>query len=102
MARVGSFLREGDQLLLDLFPGEPWAGCSPRGLTRGLDLLSLRRESGGHEVEPDPTQLLLFGGEPKAIRKKRLPAAPGAPSLAKLFRKSRPCRARSSLEFYER
>ncbi len=51
---------DGDQLELDLFPGEPWSGLSPRVLTRGNKLLYLRPEPPGHEVACDPAQLELW------------------------------------------
>ncbi len=56
------FLREGEQFELDLFPGVPWGGRSPRGLTRVQISLSLRRELPRHEVmdERDPMQTDLW------------------------------------------
>ncbi len=44
--------RDGDQLRLRLFEGEPWDGLSPRVLTRGNKLLYLRPEPSLHEVMP--------------------------------------------------
>jgi len=76
-------MRDGDQSVLDLFAGVPWQGYSPRGLTRVRILLSLRREPGGHEVEPDPMQLLLglVAAAPKATRKRCPAPEDGAPLL---------------------
>ncbi len=49
------------QFELDLFPGIPWQGRSPRVLTKGRKSLSLRREPLFHEVNLDSMQLELFG-----------------------------------------
>ncbi len=73
------------QLELDLFPGEPWGGHSPRGLTRARSPLFLRPEPPGHEVEVDPLQLVLWSGPVRPHRdKKLLERSPGAPSLLPL------------------
>jgi len=53
---------DGDQFELDLYPGVPWAGRSPRGLTRvGLGFI-FNAERPSHEVmnERDPRQLDFF------------------------------------------
>ncbi len=53
---------DGDpaQLELNLFPGEPWGGRSPRALTKGSNALFLRPEPPSHEVGyADPDQLEL-------------------------------------------
>ena len=67
-----------------LFDGEPWDGQSPRALTAGQMLLSLRREPLSHEVGTDPMQLDFFRGRKEAIPRKRLRQAAGAPSLLPL------------------
>jgi len=78
-----SLLRVGDQLELDLFPGEPWGGRSPRGLTKVGKGLFLRPEPPGHEGNTDILQLSLW--PVKAGHSGRGPqAAPGAPSLLPL------------------
>ena len=81
MERRSGFLREGDQYVLDLFPGLPWAGRSPRALTQGKKLLYLRREPPGHEVEMDLTQLTLWGGSVRPPWGRRPQPAAGAPPL---------------------
>ncbi len=55
-----AFLRDGDQLFLDLLPREPWGGRSPRELTRGFALLSSRQEPPRHEVFFAADQLELW------------------------------------------
>jgi len=77
--------RVSEQLEMDLFPGEPWGGRSPRGLTRvGLGLFS-KRERQGHEVEKDPAQLDAWGLPTKATQRKRAPEqSSGAPPLLPL------------------
>ena len=82
--RLSGFLRDGDQYRLDLFPGVPWDGVSPRGLTRVQIELSSRREPPGHEVEMDPAQLLFWPVPEKATSRKRPQQAAGAPSLLPL------------------
>ena len=85
MRRTSGFLREGDQFVLDLFPGEPWDGRSPRSLTRVLTGgLFFRPEPPGHEVELDAMQLDFFRGRSKAAKKKRPPQAEGASLLLPL------------------
>ena len=82
-------LRDGDQFELDLFPGVPWGGRSPRGLTRVQISLFLRQEPPPHAVpEVDPRQLELWRDKGKGRGKKRqeLVFAPGAPSLLPLRR----------------
>ena len=85
MARVLERLpRVGDQLELDLFTGVPWSGRSPRALTKARSGLFLRREPGGHEVDPDPLQLSFWPVARKATRQKRRRQAAGAPPLLPL------------------
>ncbi len=79
-----SVLRDGDQFVLDLFPGVPWAGRSPRALTRVGSGLFLRRKPPGHEVEVDPRQLSLWQASVGAIREKSTGAERGAPPLLPL------------------
>ena len=58
-------MRDGEQLLLELdWRGEPWAGVSPRYLTKGscsVDNFSVgcpSREA--HGADADPAQFTLF------------------------------------------
>jgi len=55
-------IREREQLELVLFPGVPWDGKSPRGLTRvGLGLIFNARALEKHERSfVDPKQLELW------------------------------------------
>ncbi len=78
-----------EQLELDLFPGVPWAGRSPRGLTRVGKELYLRQEPLGHEVEVDPTQLLLWADSGGPFGGKGPDAERGAPTLLPLARTRR-------------
>jgi len=48
------------QLELGLWKDLPWAGKSPRALTRGYSFLFLRPEPPRHEVFFDPEQLELW------------------------------------------
>ncbi len=57
---MSGFLRDGDQLELDLFPGEPWNGQAPRALTKSRTALFLRPEPHRHEVFFDADQLELW------------------------------------------
>ncbi len=84
MTSSRGFLREGDQFVLDLFPGEPWGGRSPRWLTRVGSGLFLRQEPPRHEVDPDPSQLSLrlVAGRPQGRQGPRQDE--GAPSLLPL------------------
>ncbi len=84
------FLREGDQYVLDLFPGGPWGGRSPRALTRGRNGLFLRPEPRGHEVMDarDPLQYDLC--RPNVPTRKKGPSVyEGAPLLLLLKRTRR-------------
>ncbi len=76
--------RDGDQLELDLFPGVPWNGHSPRGLTKGRMVLYSKRERQGHEVDVDPMQLSLWAVSVRPPRDKRPRQAAGAPLLLPL------------------
>ena len=49
------------QLELDLFPGEPWSGHSPRALTRGhLGVIFKPQGVGARVMTPDGCQLDFF------------------------------------------
>ncbi len=74
------------QLELDLFPGVPWGGRSPRGLTRVKYSLFLRQKPPGHEVYVDPSQLEMWPVSVQATKRKKAPigSADGAPSLLPL------------------
>ncbi len=76
--------RDSDQFELDLFPGAPWGGRSPRGLTWARKALFLRRKPPGHEVDVDPAQLLLWPVAEKATVRKRRRAESFAPPLLPL------------------
>ncbi len=65
----GEYLRDGDQFRLQLFPGVPWDGQSPRALTRGGLALFLRPEPPSHEVFFDPEQLELWPVERPPMNK---------------------------------
>ncbi len=78
------FTTNSGQLELDLFPGVPWNGRSPRGLTKVKIGLYLRREPGGHEVYLDPAQLDFFRGRSKATMNKRPRQTAGASLLLPL------------------
>ena len=66
------------QLQLDLFPGVPWSGRSPRFLTRCSEALFLRREPQKDDRNRiDPDQMDLFHA---AITPPRKPSE-GAPLL---------------------
>ena len=77
--------RISDQFELDLFPGVPWGGCSPRALTRVQISLSLRQEPPSHEVYLDSAQLDFWPGGSRATkRKKAMGKQPSAPLLLPL------------------
>ncbi len=60
MRYAGGTPRNGDQLELRLFPGEPWDGRSPRALTRvgvGFILKPGGGESGDVFVDPEQYDL---------------------------------------------
>ena len=59
---------EGEQLQLELYPGVPWAGRSPRALTVARKALFLRPEPPSHEVFFDLEQLEFWQIEPAAKR----------------------------------
>ena len=93
MRKLSIIPRDGDQLELDLFPGVPWNGRSPRALTRCRNGLYLRPEPPGHEVFFDPEQLELWQADrPHRKRGPRRRAA-GAPLLVDLKRTRRGRRA---------
>ena len=75
--------RDGDQLLLDLFPGAPWAGRCPRVLTRARLGLIFKPRGQEARAGSDPTQLLFWPVASKA-HEKRGPAKGGAPLLLPL------------------
>jgi len=85
---------DGDQLRLDLFRGVPWDGQSLRGLTKVSNVLYLRREPPGHEVEPDPLQLELWPVAGRARYKKATAQRAGAPLLVEPHRRDAPGRRR--------
>ena len=99
MRTSSGILRDGDQFELDLFPGVPWRGHSPRGLTRVRSGLFLRPEPACHEVQTDSTQLDFWPGGSKATKRKRPPPAEGA-SLLLLLKSGR--RSRSLAEKFRR
>ncbi len=78
-----SFPLNSEQLELDLFPGIPWNGRSPRGLTRPHYSVFLRPEPPRHEVKMhDPAQIVLSLAEAATLKKKPLQRlAAGAPLL---------------------
>ncbi len=77
--------RDGEQLRLDLFAGEPWDGRTPRGLTRVQILLFSRQEPPSHGVYLDPAQLDFWLRSSKATKRKKAPAKQaGASSLLPL------------------
>ncbi len=89
MMRLSALLRDGDQLELDLFRGIPWAGVSPRVLTRRFIPLFLRQKPPCHEVFFDPEQLELFPRDQATQRKGPPRNAGGAPLLVDLKRTRR-------------
>ncbi len=61
MMNVELHLLDSAQLSLRLFPGEPWEGRSPRGLTRvGLGLILKAQAVKSASDFRDPLQLDLF------------------------------------------
>jgi len=77
---------DGDQFELDLYPGEPWNGRSPRVLTRVGEGLFLRPEPPRHEVIHvcDPNQLDLWREKGHTAKKAPRRGSRGAPSLLPL------------------
>ncbi len=79
MRRSGEPPPDGDQLRLDLFPGEPWDGRSPRALTKSAQGLYLRPEPPRHEVMHvrlgDGQGLWPEGPHGEKGRRRSLPAA---------------------------
>ena len=76
----------GDQLEMDLFPGVPWAGRSPRALTRHRMAFIFKAEAAeSHEVPfLDPEQYDLFRS--RAATQREGPGwLTGAPSLFPLL-----------------
>ncbi len=86
MGESRAFLRDGDQFDLDLFPGVPWNGRSPRGLTRVGIGLFLRPEPPRHELmdERDPRQFDLWRRMGHTEKKASRGTSRGAPSLLPL------------------
>ena len=78
------FSRVGDQLELDLFPGEPWAGRSPRALTRGRLGLIFNARGAGRELRPDPLQLPIWPVSSRRTKKKAVSGELTAPLLVPL------------------
>jgi len=71
-----------EQLELNLFPGVPWNGRSPRVLTRGHLGLILKAKLGGESrFFADANQLELFE---RGARKARSPLSEGASPLLPL------------------
>jgi len=81
--RLGELLRDGDQLRLDLFAGEPWDGQSPGALTRGRSALFLRQgPPEAMRLPRDPEQLdLWLVHRPSRERGVLSEVSQGAPSL---------------------
>ena len=80
----GGYLRDGDQLRLNLFPGEPWDGQCPRVLTRRFIPLFLRPEPSVPMGSPEETgQLEIWQADRHPRRKSPLSvvSAEGASSL---------------------
>jgi len=98
MIGLVAVLRDSEQLELDLFPGVPWAGVSPRLLTKCRTSLFLRQEPPRHERFFDPEQLELWPAAqaPNEKGPRRLVSA-GAPLLVAVKR----TRRGRSLRFYE-
>jgi len=83
MRRAFTF-SDSDQYELDLFPGVPWDGRSPRSMTRALTGgLFLRPEPPRHEVYVDAAQLEMWPAK-LATPRKRPQQAAGASSLLPL------------------
>jgi len=77
-------MRDEAQLELDLFPGEPWNGRSPRVLTRvGLGLIFTARADGARVIL-DPRQLELFPRRRQRKAYRRPAPSRTAPSLLPL------------------
>jgi len=60
----------------------PWDGRNPRDLTRISILLSLKRERGGHEV--DPLQYDLLEAPGRSVNRKQCFSYAGAPLMVPL------------------
>jgi len=85
--------RVGEQFDLDLFPGVPWGGRSPRGLTRvRLGLIFNARAEEPRGFSRDQAQLVLWPVSKKPRRRKRLQQAAGAPTLLPLRPVEHPAR----------
>ena len=88
---IGSWLegsRVGGQLSLDLFPGEPWGGRSPRGLTRVTASVIFEPARPPHEVFFDPEQFELWRADgAHGVKGVRRVLSPGAPTLLPLPRR---------------
>ena len=90
MRSEGRVFHGGEQLELDLFPGVPWDGRSPRGLTRGRSGIIFEPGGGGRELNSiDPRQYEMWPSHPRARQKSHRRSAPMAPLLVELgFRES--------------
>ncbi len=76
---------DSEQLELDLFPGEPWHGRSPRGLTRArLGLIFKPQGVRPRGFSRDHMQLEIWPVTSKAARRKMPQEAPGASTLLPL------------------
>ncbi len=86
--------RVGEQFELDLFPGVPWNGRAPRGLTRGRSALFLRQEPPGHGVSLDSAQLSLWLEPGRLLGKEGSRRGAGASLLVDVKRVRRTRRSR--------
>ncbi len=80
--------RDCDQLELGLWKDQPWAGKSPRSLTRAFIPLFLRQKPPSHEVFFDPEQLELWPIDRPHREKSPRRAAAGASLLLEPKRRS--------------
>ncbi len=102
LIRLEVFTSDSEQLNLDLFPGEPWNGRSPRALTRVGSGLFLRPEPPkATRCMVDPGQLEMWPSQgPHRKRSVGRVVSAGAPSLLPL-KGPRRGRSRKNL-FWER
>ena len=79
-------LRDGDQLVLGLWVGEPWQGSSPRTLTRAAQLLfSKRKLPEATRYWEDPEQLEFWPADGLHFEKGPGRDSSGAPLLLEPF-----------------